>query len=96
MMRQPVWIIPGSGRVTRECKRIPTSYVVTAGYHRYCRGLNKMKEELEKRIVKGPDGFEFEVEPLRDYYCESAPTVMPPAYIKIVENLFNWARSESI
>ena len=55
-----------------------------------------MKEELKKRIVKGPDGFEFEVEPLKDYYCEEAPTVMPAAYSGIVESLFNWARSESI
>ena len=45
-----------------------------------------MKEELLKRTVKGPDGVEFEVEPLRDYYCEAAPTVMPGAYIKIVED----------
>ena len=55
-----------------------------------------MKEELLKRTVKGPDGVEFEVEPLRDYYCEAAPTVMPGAYIKIVEDLFNWARAESL
>jgi NADH-quinone oxidoreductase subunit B len=48
-----------------------------------------MKSELKKHIVKGPDGFEFEVDPLRDYYCEAAPTVMPPAYLKIVENFFN-------
>ena len=55
-----------------------------------------MKEELLKRMVKGPDGVEFEVEPLRDYYCEAPPTVMPTAYLKIVEDMFNWARSESI
>jgi len=55
-----------------------------------------MKQELQKRIVKGPDGIEFEVEPLKDYYCEAPPTVMPAEYLKIVEDLFNWARSESI
>jgi NADH-quinone oxidoreductase subunit B len=55
-----------------------------------------MKPELEKRIVKTPDGQEIEVNPLQDYYCEAAPTVMPPAYIKIVEDLFIWARAESI
>ena len=55
-----------------------------------------MKKELEKRTVTGPDGQTFEVEPLTDYYCEAHPTVQPPAYSKIVENLLNWARSESI
>lgn len=55
-----------------------------------------MKEELQKRVVKGPDGFEFEVEPLKDYYCAEAPKAHLPVYSKIVENLFNWARSESI
>ncbi|MBF0133038.1 MAG: NADH-quinone oxidoreductase subunit B [Magnetococcales bacterium] len=55
-----------------------------------------MKKELEKRTVTGPDGQTFEVEPLIDYYCEAHPTVQPPAYSKIIENLFNWARSESI
>ncbi len=55
-----------------------------------------MKPELEKRIVKTPDGQEIEVDPLRDYYCEAAPTVMPSSYGKIVEDLFNWARSQSL
>jgi len=55
-----------------------------------------MKEELEKRVVKGPDGFEFTVEPLQDYYCTEAPKAHLPVYSKIVEGLFNWARSESI
>ncbi|VFM94862.1 MAG: Membrane bound protein complex subunit mbxJ [Candidatus Kentron sp. G] len=55
-----------------------------------------MKEELKKRIVKGPDGVEFEVDPLRDYYCDARPAAEPPAYIKLIEDLFNWARAESI
>lgn len=55
-----------------------------------------MKEELQKRTIKGPDGFEFEVDPLQDYYCTEAPKAHLPVYSKIVENLFNWARSESI
>ena len=55
-----------------------------------------MKEELKIRVVKGPDGTQFEVDPLRDYFCEAAPSVHPPAYLKIVEDLFNWARAESI
>ena len=55
-----------------------------------------MKEELEKRVIKGPDGFEFTVDPLSDYYCAEAPRAHLPVYSKIVEGLFNWARSESI
>jgi NADH-quinone oxidoreductase subunit B len=55
-----------------------------------------MKEELEKRVIKGPDGFEFTVDPLQDYYCTEAPKAHLPVYSKIVEGLFNWARSESI
>ena len=55
-----------------------------------------MKPELEKRVVKGPGGVEIEIDPLRDYYCTDAPTVMPPAYSRVVENFFNWARAESL
>ena len=55
-----------------------------------------MKDELKKRLVTAPDGQSFEVEPLKDYYCEAPPRAHPPAYAKIVEDLFNWARSESI
>ncbi len=56
----------------------------------------ELKPELQKRTVKGPDGVEFEVEPLRDYYCEALPTVQHGAYIGIVEDFFNWARSHSL
>lgn len=55
-----------------------------------------MKDELKIRTVTAPDGTEFEVEPLRDYYCEAPPTVQTAAYTAIVEKLFNWARAESI
>ena len=55
-----------------------------------------LPDELKKRVIKGPDGFEFEVDPLRDYYCEEAPKEHPPVYVKIVEDFFNWARSESL
>ena len=58
--------------------------------------MMSVKPELQKRLVKGPDGVEFEVEPLRDYYCEALPEVQRPAYLQIIEDLFNWARSESI
>ena len=56
----------------------------------------EMRDELKKRVIKGPDGFEFEVDPLRDYYCEEAPKAHPPIYVKIVEDFFNWARAESL
>ncbi|WP_085442185.1 NADH-quinone oxidoreductase subunit NuoB [Magnetofaba australis] len=55
-----------------------------------------MKEELEKRTVTTPDGQSIEIEPLRDYYCDARPEVHPPAYMQIVEDLFNWARANSI
>lgn len=55
-----------------------------------------MKEELKIRVVTGPDGVKFEVDPLRDYYCEAPPTVQPAAYTKIIEKFFNWARAESL
>lgn len=54
------------------------------------------RPELEKRVITGPDGFSFEVDPLRDYYCEAPPKVHKPVYSKIVEDFFNWARSESL
>ena len=47
------------------------------------------RPELQRRTVKGPDGVDIEIEPLRDYYCEAPPTVMPAAYSRIVEDLFN-------
>ncbi len=55
-----------------------------------------VREELKPRWVKSPDGQEFVVDPLRDYYCEAGPTVQTPAYTKIIEDLFNWARAESL
>ncbi|ABK44709.1 Membrane bound protein complex subunit mbxJ [Magnetococcus marinus MC-1] len=55
-----------------------------------------MKKELEKRTVTGPDGQVFEVDPLKDYFCEATPTVQTGEYLQIVEDLFNWARSNSI
>ncbi|MDK9695454.1 MAG: NADH-quinone oxidoreductase subunit B [Siculibacillus sp.] len=55
-----------------------------------------VRDELRKRIVKGPDGIEFEVDPISDYYCDARPEVRPGAYAGIVESLFNWARSESL
>ena len=58
--------------------------------------LHFVKPELMPRKVKGPDGVEFEVEPLKDYFCDAPPTVQHGAYLKIVEDFFNWARSNSL
>ena len=44
------------------------------------------KEELRRRWVKGPDGVDFEVEPLRDYYCDAPPTVMPGSFSPMKKN----------
>ncbi len=55
-----------------------------------------LRPELEKRKITGPDGFEFEVDPLEDYFCTEPPKAHQPVYVKIVEDFFNWARSESL
>ncbi len=55
-----------------------------------------LRPELEPREVKTPDGQTITVDPLRDYFCEAAPRVHAPVYVKIVEDFFNWARSESL
>lgn len=55
-----------------------------------------VRDELRKRTIEGPDGFRFEVDPLHDYYCDARPEVRPGSHMKIVEDLFNWARSESL
>ena len=53
------------------------------------------KKDLEKRRVTGPDGEEFEVDPMRDYFCQEAPKVHAPAN-RIWERFLNWARAESL
>ncbi|MDX1345929.1 MAG: hypothetical protein R3179_08515, partial [Sedimenticolaceae bacterium] len=55
-----------------------------------------VREELMPRTVRAPDGQEIHIDPLQDYYCQAGPTVQTPAYTKIIEDLFNWARSESL
>jgi NADH-quinone oxidoreductase subunit B len=52
-------------------------------------------DDLKKRKVTGPDGVEFEVDPLNDYFCTEKPHPEYPGN-KIIEKFFNWARSESI
>jgi NADH-quinone oxidoreductase subunit B len=45
--------------------------------------------------VVGPDGKEFTVTPMKDYYCEERPKVQKSANA-IVEKFFNWARANSL
>jgi len=55
-----------------------------------------LREELRPRTVTTPDGQEILIEPLKDYFCDCAPKVHPKAYFQIVENFYNWARSNSL
>lgn len=52
-------------------------------------------KDLEKKKVVGPDGEEFEVDPLQDYYCQDLPKVYSPTH-PIIEKFLNWARAESL
>ncbi|MDK2975803.1 MAG: NADH-quinone oxidoreductase subunit [Candidatus Marinimicrobia bacterium] len=52
-------------------------------------------DDLKKRRVIGPDGIEFEVNPMEDYFCTERPHPESPAN-RILEKFFNWARSESV
>jgi NADH-quinone oxidoreductase subunit B len=55
-----------------------------------------LRPENEKRQVKSPDGEQFEVDPLNDYFCDAPPREYKPAYNKVVEKFLNWARAESL
>jgi len=52
-------------------------------------------KDLEKRMVTGPDGEQFEVDPMKDYFCQEPPEVHKPSN-KIWEKFLNWSRSESL
>ncbi|MDC7233089.1 MAG: NADH-quinone oxidoreductase subunit NuoB [Spirochaetales bacterium] len=52
--------------------------------------------DLEKRIVVSPEGEEFEVDPMQDYFCDAKPRVHPPNKIAPLEKFANWCRAESI
>lgn len=54
------------------------------------------KKDLDRRIVTGPDGEQFEVDPMQDYFCEDKPQVHKPNSNKVLEKFMNWARSESL
>jgi NADH-quinone oxidoreductase subunit B len=55
-----------------------------------------LKPENQKRWVTGPDGEQFEVDPMKDYFCDARPKEHRPAYFKAVEKFLNWARAESL
>jgi NADH-quinone oxidoreductase subunit B len=55
-----------------------------------------LRPENEKRQVTSPDGEQFEVDPLNDYFCDAPPREYKPAYNKVVEKFLNWARAESL
>lgn len=49
-----------------------------------------------KRQVTGPDGVQFTVDPIKDYFSDQRPKVYEPNTIPVVEKFLNWARSESL
>jgi NADH-quinone oxidoreductase subunit B len=55
-----------------------------------------LKPENQKRWVESPDGEKFEVDPMKDYFCDIPPKEHRPAYSKVVEKFLNWARAESL
>ncbi|ALO16331.1 MAG TPA: NADH-quinone oxidoreductase subunit NuoB [Salinivirga sp.] len=54
-----------------------------------------LADENKKRLVTGPDGVQFEVDPMQDYFCDKRPETDAPKN-KIVEKFLNWARAESL
>ena len=52
-------------------------------------------DDLKKRTVIAPDGEEFTVDPMKEYFCDKRPEVQAPAH-PIIEKFFNWARSNSL
>jgi len=53
-------------------------------------------KDLEKRMVTGPDGEQFEVDPMTDYFCPEPPKPARASSIKIWEKFLNWTRAESM
>jgi len=52
-------------------------------------------DDLKKKMVTGPDGKQFEVDPINDYYCSKKPEVIAPAN-PYIEKFYNWARANSL
>ena len=57
---------------------------------------NKRFSDLEKRMVTAPDGEQFEVDPMKEYFCDAKPKAYKPSKITPLENFMNWCRAESI
>ena len=55
-----------------------------------------IKHCWEDRIVQGPDGEFFTVEPMKDYFSDAEPKAYDPKSNKVVEKFLNWARAESV
>lgn len=53
-------------------------------------------KDLEKRMVTGPDGERFEVDPMKDYFCQEPPQPQKASTLRIWEKFLNWARGESL
>lgn len=49
-----------------------------------------------KREVTGPDGEQFIVDPMKDYFSDERPKRYEPNSIPVIEKFLNWARSESL
>ena len=54
-----------------------------------------LAEENKKRTITGPDGVQFEIDPLQDYFCQERPEVKDPKN-RVIEKFLNWARAESL
>ncbi|HAN76828.1 MAG TPA: NADH-quinone oxidoreductase subunit B [Bacteroidales bacterium] len=52
-------------------------------------------EDLYRKTTISPDGEEFEINPIEDYFCTDKPEEVKPVQ-NILEKFYNWARSESI
>lgn len=56
----------------------------------------KRAEDLARRRVVAPDGEQFDVDPMKDYFSDATPIVYPPNKITPLENFLNWCRAESL
>ena len=56
----------------------------------------KRGENLAKRTVIDPTGNEFEIDPMKEYFCDAKPKVIPKNKITPIESFLNWARAESL
>lgn len=58
-----------------------------------------MREDARKRLVTAPDGEQFEVDPIQDYYCDALPKATREyrnRYPSIIQKFKDWARAESL